>query len=240
MFAVPRGTVFTDLFWSTDPLTLIEFGTVDNPILICDFISIDIIHPEAQRSTLTSRHAALLLHFSDSTGMKWGSNGLFPTVHSDANWWTLTPGFTHSFLSAAMMSAAPSGSKFATQRKRPLKERCVDQSYCSCLHHLAHWSHPGRRSQNGSVLNVMRPEHPSSLSVSLSVFVKAQTSQFSHITKGLCQHTVCRPGVKLTRLSTILHLHKEADKSLYNSFSLYPRTQFNSTDHNMFFFSLLH
>lgn len=50
-----------DLYWSTDPLTLIEFGTVDNSKLICDSIAIDIIHPEAQRSALTSRHAALLL-----------------------------------------------------------------------------------------------------------------------------------------------------------------------------------
>lgn len=64
----------------------------------------------------------------------------------------------------------------------------------------------------------MRPEHPSSLSVSLSVFVKAQTSHFSHITKGLCQHTVCRAEVKLASLSTILHLRNTAHKSLHKSF----------------------
>lgn len=61
----------------------------------------------------------------------------------------------------------------------------------------------------------MRPEHPSSLSVSLSAFVKAQTSHFSHITKGLCQHSVCRPGVKLASLSSILHLCNTADRSLH-------------------------
>lgn len=80
----------------------------------------------------------------------------------------------------------------------------------------------------------MRPEHPSSLSVSLSAFVKAQTSHFSLITKGLCQHTVCRPGVKLAGLSSILHLCNAADRSL-QLFSLYPYTQFNSTHYNVFF-----
>lgn len=52
----------------------IKFGTVDNAKLICDFISIDITHPEAQRSTL-ARHAGLLLYFSwlhgHEMGFKW-------------------------------------------------------------------------------------------------------------------------------------------------------------------------
>lgn len=113
------------LYWSTEPLTLIEFGTVDNSKLICDSISIDIILPEAQRSALTSRHAALLLYFSDSTGMKWGSNGLFPTAHWDANWWTLTPGFTH-FPSAAVTSAGALGKQICDPEEKALEgEACL-------------------------------------------------------------------------------------------------------------------
>lgn len=114
------------LYRSTDPLTLIEFGTVDDFKLICDSISIDIIYPEAQRGALTSHHAALLLYFSDSAGMKWGSNGLFPTVHWDANWWTLTPGFTHSFLSVAVTSAGALGKQTCDPEEKALQgEACL-------------------------------------------------------------------------------------------------------------------
>lgn len=110
-------------YWSSD---LIEFGTVDNSKIICNSISIDIIRPEAQRSALTSRHAALLLYFSDPTVMKWGSNGLFPTVHWDANRRTLTPGFTHSFLSAAVTSTGALGKQICDPEEKALQgEACL-------------------------------------------------------------------------------------------------------------------
>lgn len=59
--------------------------------------------------------------------MKWGLNGLFPTVHWDANWWTLTPGFTHSFLLAAMTSAAALGKQICDPEEKALQgEACLN------------------------------------------------------------------------------------------------------------------
>ena len=113
------------MYWSTDPLILIEFD--ENFKLIYDIIyQLTSFTQEAQRSALTSYHAALLLYFSDVTGMKKGSNGLFPTVHWDANWWTLTPGFTHSFLSAAVTSAGALGKQICDPEEKALQgEACL-------------------------------------------------------------------------------------------------------------------
>lgn len=162
--------------------------------------------------------------------MKWGSKGLFGTVHWDASWLAAdTRGHPFFSTSRCDVSRCPREAHLRPRGKGPSGRGVFDSSYCSCLHHLAYQSHPGRRGQSGSALNVMRPEHPSSLSVPLSVFGKAQTSYFSHITKGLCQHRACRPRVRL-------HSCNAADKPRYHSFSLYPSTQFHSTDQNMFFF----
>lgn len=73
-------------------------------------------HKEALR-----RHATLhyRLCFSDSTGMKWGSDGSFPTVAAHT-------GVTHSFLSAAMTSAGALGKQICDPEEKALQgEACL-------------------------------------------------------------------------------------------------------------------
>lgn len=164
---------------------------------------------------------------------------MFRTVHWDADWLSAYAR-VHPFFSISRrdVSRCPREARLRPRGKGPSRRGVFDESYCSCLHHLAYQSHPRRRGQNGSALNVMRPEHPSCLSGPLSVFVKAQTSYFSHITKGLCQHGAGRPRVRLASLATALHSCNTADKPRYHSFSLCPSTQFHSTDDNMVGFFL--
>lgn len=118
------------------------------------------------------------------------------------------------------VSGRPREANWRPRGKGSSRRGAFDSSYCSCLPHLARQSHPGRRGQNGSVLNATGPEHPSSLSVSLSVFVfaKAQTSHFN--TRHADQRSRSPTSPRHSTTSTTQYLCNTADTSLYGSFSL--------------------
>lgn len=107
----------------------------------------------------------------------------------DANWWRLTQGSPILFYQSLWRQPVPSGSKFATQRKRLFKERRVwlivlflSGSPCSLE---SPWTKQPERKctecNEAGASFLFR-----SLSVTVSVFVNAtaaQTSHFFYITK---------------------------------------------------------
>lgn len=117
----------------------------------------------------------------------------------DANWWRLTQGSPILFYQSPWRQPVPSGSKFATQRKRLFKERRVwlivlflSGSPCSLE---SPWTkQPERKCTECNEAGASFL----SFSLLLSLFVSATVAQtdisFLLHNKGLCQHTACSPG----------------------------------------------
>lgn len=142
----------------------------------------------------------------------------------DANWWQHTQGSPILFYQWPWRQRVPSGSKFATQRKKLFKERRVwlivlflSGSPCSLE---SPWTRQPERKC--TECNEAGASFLYS-SLSLSLFVNATEAQtdisFLLHNNGLCQHTVCRPGSSLP-VVTKLHICNAANKALHHPVSL--------------------
>lgn len=131
----------------------------------------------------------------------------------DADCWRLIQGSPILFYQSPWRQPAPSGSKFATQRKRLFKERRVwlivlflSGSPCSLE---SPWTkQPERKCTECNEAGASFL----SFSLSLSLFVNATVAQtdisFLPHYKGLCQHTACSPGAS-SPLSVLSQNHIE-------------------------------
>lgn len=128
-----------------------------------------------QMTPFTEKHKGALRHraklhyrcvFSDSPSMKWGSDGCFRLFTGDADCWRLTQGSPILFYQSPWRQPVALGKQICDPEEKALQgEACLINRIVPVWFTLLNWSHPGRSSQNGSALNVMRLERPSCLSL---------------------------------------------------------------------------